>query len=980
VRAQPVLFQGTGHYYEYVVVPAKITWTAARTQAAARSYSGCPGHLATITSAEENAFLSSLPGLAYDVWVGGFQPDGSLEPGGNWQWVTGEPWSYTAWCNICPNNQGGAENSLTLQGFQARWNDVTGSYPLEGYLVEYDMGAAIALSLHRISAPDGAFNSASPGTAKGTFLPGETVRVTLRADNTGAEVPVVAVLNIIGPDHTTTVYDSHQPAMTSSGQVEDNPGAGPLKPGAGYSYYSFDWAIPTNALPGSCDLLGAIYDSSALKVLYDTTAPGRNTGWGPAAYLTSKFTVSILPRVSNVVAAQRPGTKMVDVTYDLAGGSRPMTVLLGVSTNGGARYDVPAVYCRGDGYGNGRTAGTGKRIEWDAGLDWNGRFTDQLKVKVTATDPTLGAGFAESSPLTLDTRIQGAISGSIAFRDLQTNLLTRTEEIGTNLLVRVWRQNTAWSGTQTTNSPFLVAETAIPNLGHAAVVSFTNLTDPRLLSYTTYDLGVSATPYNDWKVIPVTLPAEGRTNADVTVTFHDIRRSFFGTQARTDRYHFVDIGGEAKAAVEYAMSVWERTGLVVFEPAEPAPTADLNFAWGGPFNDGIGEWRWWDATVAFDKSYTGWMPWTNREVVFTGNVDQWAAPKNFLLSGTAMHEIGHALGLRFNCYWLFECKESRKDSAGQQFSVMSYLGQPAWLGYSDVKSLHKRVTGSWVTVSATLGAGLVLTLPDGRVVSEAANTVAGASYVLADIDGDGIADPVITLTQPVSGDYTVGIAPKPGVDPAQPVTLTVQDGARRTVLLDAVAVSALPADPLPVRVDRDPPQLRVQATPGVVTGADGRMVPIAVSVQASDADTNIAVALLAITSSDRADTNAVQGAEIETDDRSFQIQAAVAGAKRVYTILYAASDASGNVAQATTDVVVIAPAGGLLLEPAGYAPADGMALRIFGDPGRSAAIQAAADLVAWTDIGRVDLPEGRASFTEGPSPNTGARFYRAVAK
>ena len=48
---------GNGHFYEAVLIGEHITWEAA--QAAAKSR-GENRHLATITSAEENAFVESL--------------------------------------------------------------------------------------------------------------------------------------------------------------------------------------------------------------------------------------------------------------------------------------------------------------------------------------------------------------------------------------------------------------------------------------------------------------------------------------------------------------------------------------------------------------------------------------------------------------------------------------------------------------------------------------------------------------------------------------------------------------------------------------------------------------------------------------------------------------------------------------------------------------------------------------------------------
>jgi hypothetical protein len=66
------------------------------------------GYLATITSADENAWVTAnlLPlivgtgGGRLGPWIGGFQDTNSpsySEPAGGWTWVTGEPWDYAAW-------------------------------------------------------------------------------------------------------------------------------------------------------------------------------------------------------------------------------------------------------------------------------------------------------------------------------------------------------------------------------------------------------------------------------------------------------------------------------------------------------------------------------------------------------------------------------------------------------------------------------------------------------------------------------------------------------------------------------------------------------------------------------------------------------------------------------------------------------------------------------------------------------------------
>ena len=69
------------------------------------------------------------------------------------------------------------------------------------------------------------------------------------------------------------------------------------------------------------------------------------------------------PVVSNVRAAQRPGTQLVDIYYDLAdpdSASLAITVL--VSTDGGASYGLPATSFSGSGWGSAVTPGANKLI------------------------------------------------------------------------------------------------------------------------------------------------------------------------------------------------------------------------------------------------------------------------------------------------------------------------------------------------------------------------------------------------------------------------------------------------------------------------------------------------------------------------------------------------------------------------------------------------------------------------------------------
>ncbi len=104
--------------------------------------------------------------------------------------------------------------------------------------------------------------------------------------------------------------------------------------------------------------------------------------WGIAALSAH----AAVPVVTNVVAQQRAGTKVVDIRYDLldADGDT-MKVRVEISHSGGATYSVPISALLGD-VGEGVSVGTNKWIVWDAGTDWDGEYSEQMRVRVTASD------------------------------------------------------------------------------------------------------------------------------------------------------------------------------------------------------------------------------------------------------------------------------------------------------------------------------------------------------------------------------------------------------------------------------------------------------------------------------------------------------------------------------------------------------------------------------------------------------------------
>jgi formylglycine-generating enzyme required for sulfatase activity len=92
------------------------------------------------------------------------------------------------------------------------------------------------------------------------------------------------------------------------------------------------------------------------------------------------------PVVSNVKVSQRPGTHKVDIRYDVADADGDaLWITVKVSDNGGASYVVPAAGFSGDN-GFGIKPGSGKHLVWDAGVDWGGKYSANMRFRLTADD------------------------------------------------------------------------------------------------------------------------------------------------------------------------------------------------------------------------------------------------------------------------------------------------------------------------------------------------------------------------------------------------------------------------------------------------------------------------------------------------------------------------------------------------------------------------------------------------------------------
>lgn len=131
----------------YQMVRGNFTWPRAKVDAEAKG-----GHLVTITSAAEQAFIVNLPdlqpyrgadeSLPRELWTGGREEDPSGN--GGFSWVTGEAWSYS---NFPPSEPAsGADTGIALHAYPTHpvwgersdgpWNDLEESAETH-YILEF---------------------------------------------------------------------------------------------------------------------------------------------------------------------------------------------------------------------------------------------------------------------------------------------------------------------------------------------------------------------------------------------------------------------------------------------------------------------------------------------------------------------------------------------------------------------------------------------------------------------------------------------------------------------------------------------------------------------------------------------------------------------------------------------------------------------------------------------------------------------------
>ncbi|MBU2927128.1 T9SS type B sorting domain-containing protein [Winogradskyella psychrotolerans] len=252
----------TGHYYFYVSNPG-ITWTEARDAAAAQTYFGLQGYLATLTSEEESQLAGEQS--AGTGWIGG--SDAEIE--GTWKWVTGPEtgtvfWQggvngnapnneFSLWNYNEPNNAGNEDYAHITDssiGILGAWNDlsntgdtnVSSAYHPQGYIVEYgglpnepdiSLSASSTIVMPRIS------NNDIEVCGTGTFI--------LYAGSSTPEVWWFETETSTTPIHAGSIYDVQINATTTYWLL-------PVVQGCSTSLERYPMTITINEIPSVNDI------------------------------------------------------------------------------------------------------------------------------------------------------------------------------------------------------------------------------------------------------------------------------------------------------------------------------------------------------------------------------------------------------------------------------------------------------------------------------------------------------------------------------------------------------------------------------------------------------------------------------------------------------------------------------------------------------------------------------------------------------
>ena len=105
-----------------------------------------------------------------------------------------------------------------------------------------------------------------------------------------------------------------------------------------------------------------------------------------------------------------------------------------------------------------------------------------------------------------------------------------------------------------------------------------------------------------------------------------------------------------------------------------------------------------------------------------------------------------------------------------------------------------------LSIKATGSVDLVVTDPEGLIISRGLNHIPGGTYVEGDIDRDGVLDDLVLILERKEGEYRIEAIAEPGADSADTYTLEVSPvedsfGYTSVVLAAHVPIGEIPTEP-----------------------------------------------------------------------------------------------------------------------------------------------------------------------------------------
>ncbi|MEP5732053.1 MAG: VCBS domain-containing protein [Sulfitobacter sp.] len=335
---------GNDHFYQYV--NAQTNWADAREDAALRG-----GHLATITSAGEQAFIDNLPSPTGVGWLGA--SDAGVED--QWIWVDGPEAGQQFWQGTSFGSPIGgafenwatgeplAGNALTEDALHTfgdgTWNDISEFISLAGYFLEFSgppvVTGSIAGDVTDIESDTITF--AATNSVAGVTLDSAG---NWAFDPTNAAYTFLAAGQVETFNLTYTATDEHGAAATGSlafnvTGINDAP-----------IFENLDFgSIDENASPQVLDLLSGATDPDLIDSLQVTNFAFQWTGAGPSPELElAGSEVEFDP--ADFSALDTGDVATLELTYDVFDGTvaiaRTATIDVTGVTDGGPPGNIVA--------------------------------------------------------------------------------------------------------------------------------------------------------------------------------------------------------------------------------------------------------------------------------------------------------------------------------------------------------------------------------------------------------------------------------------------------------------------------------------------------------------------------------------------------------------------------------------------------------------------------------------------------------------